>query len=792
MEPERNVEQKFISLQPGDHLCCIYSDEQEREEVLKRFLEDGLRQGQKLIYIYEGFENQSVQQFLQRLNQVFVEALLRGQLLVYLDNEIYFHGKQFDAQWMNQLLGLEVEKALAEGYPSLRLIGEMNWAAGEVSTLIDVVEYEASLNHALFSDRVVILCSYHRHRFKPDLLLDLLATHPKVVVGASVYKNFYYVPPDVFLQNDRASARFDLWISNLKSRHQTESELEQARSDLSRQVEEQINRLAEVNQHLYSEIRQRMGTEYALLQTSNALSVSENQFRSLLQSTPVGIMMTDEKGIVVEWNSCAQEIYQAPAERVLGRPIWEVLAEYLPIEHQNEESYQQLRESLQIFFKTGYAPWLYEYENRNLVWPDGELRYIQRVRFPIRTERGYMLGSIMRDVTDQRRVELELGRYRQHLETMVEQRTFELKHEIGERQQVEEVLRESEGRYRALVNQAPFYIMVAQDGHYVFVNPAVVQRLGYSSAYELIGRKAGDIVADESRETFAKRQDRILGGEASEPVIIAFQCKDGSVYYSECTSVPIFYQGRPAVLIIGQDVTERLRYEQQLKSSLAEKEVMLREIHHRVKNNLNVIIALIDLQKAAQSEPQILQIFKELQSRIYTMALVHDSVYRSPNLAKIDLAGYLQTLVSYLHSAYEPYKGDRGSSNIQFEVKVEDVSMKVETAIPCGLIVNELVTNALKHAFPTGYTCLDPQSCQIKVKLAPISDTTNQMIDIADAGFTLTVSDNGVGLPAGYNWRSASTLGMQLVQVLSRQLGGQMELFAVNGVTWKLSFVDRR
>jgi PAS domain S-box-containing protein len=794
MEPERFTEQNLTSLKPGDHLCCIYSGEPQLTEILTQYLEDGIKQGQKVLYVYEGGDSGSTVTVLKKPGSIFAEALACGQLVLFSSDETYLRSGAFNSQEMIHLIGTEVEQALAEGYSSVRLSGDGNWVARNLSVQDSIIQYEACLNQLPFAEHVIILCLYNRSNFDPNFLHDLLLTHPRVAVGKSVYDNFYYLPPEVFFQKDRAAARFDQWLNNLRDRHQMEWDLERARSGLSRQVEEQISRLTEVNQQLYSEIRQRLGTEYALLQANNALRVSENQFRSLVESSPVGIMMTDENGIVIEWNTSAEEIYQAPSDRILGRPIWEVRAEFLPSDQQTPAAFEQLKESLQDFFLTGDAPWLFQYEDRDLVWPDGEQRYIQRIRFPIRTEKGYMLGSIIHDVTDKRRVELELERYRRHLETMVEQRTVELQHEIHERQLIEEVLRESEGRYRALVNQAPLLILVAQDGHYVFANPAVVHRLGYSSAYDLIGRNTADIVSAESREVFSKRLDQVLGGGPAEPAMITLQCKDGKVYYSENTSVPILYQGRPAVLIIGQDVTERMRYEQQLMSSLSEKEVMLREIHHRVKNNLNVIIALIDLQRANQSEPQVLQIFKELQSRVYTMALVHDSIYRSPSLAKIDCAGYLQTLVSYLYAVYKPPASASRFPPIQFKIEVEDISLKVETAIPCGLIVNELVTNSLKYAFPVEYTSSDPDGCQITVKLAhnPGLNSSNAGNDLAEKSFTLTVSDNGIGFSTGYNWRSTSTLGMQLVQVLSRQLGGQIEPVLDHGVTWNLTFSERK
>ena len=469
---------------------------------------------------------------------------------------------------------------------------------------------------------------------------------------------------------------------------------------------------------------------------------------------------------------------------MLGRPVWDVRADTLPEVQRSSEAYQELKDSMLGFFQTGTASWLLQFEDRELIWPDGQLRFVQRIRVPICTERGFMLVSISRDVTDNTRRRRNWSSTATTWNRWSSSALLNYSTRSEERLKVEEVLRESEGRYRALVNQAPLSILVAQDGRYVFANPAIVQRLGYSSAYELIGKTMIDTIAPKSQEYFRGRQDHVLRGGPGEPVITAFRCKDGGVYYSENTSVPILYQGRPAVLLIGQDVTERMRYEQQLKSSLSEKEVMLREIHHRVKNNLNVIIALIDLQKAVQSDPQVLLVFKELQTRVYSMALAHESLFRSPNLARIDISGYLQTLVSYLYSAYGPTAAMPGRSPIQYHVEAENVTLKIETAIPCGLIVNELVTNAMKYAFPTGFVSREASGCQITVQLERVAGGSGNEPDPGELCLKLTIHDNGIGLASGFDWRATTTLGLQLVQVLVRQLGGQIELETENGVTW--------
>jgi PAS domain S-box-containing protein len=539
------------------------------------------------------------------------------------------------------------------------------------------------------------------------------------------------------------------------------------------------------------DITERKQSDLALRRSEAQLRKSEAQLRSLVERAPIGIVLANEEGTVIEWNSCAEEMYQLPVERVLGRPIWEVNFDTSDESLRTPEAFAEIKEKMEAFFRSGTAPWLYQFENRSLIWPNGEQRFVQMVNFPIRTERGSMLATMIRDETDQRKAEIELENYGQQLSSMVEQRTAELEqrtaelqHEVSERQKVEDVLRESEGRYRALVNQSPLSILVEQDGHCIFANPAIVQRLGYDSAYELVGRAVAVITAPDTQAPKIPQHLSRIGGRLNDLAIKAYYRKDGSIYYSENTSMQILYQGRPAVLVIGQDVTERMQYEQRLEASLAEKEVMLREIHHRVKNNLNVIIALIDLQKSLQADEGVLRVFKELRMRAYTMALVHESLYRSPNLARIDFSKYLQTLVGHIYSAYGPGEGNAGAPPVNMQLDVQNVSLNVETAIPCGLIVNELVTNALKYGFPATYVGDRSSECQIRVSLYRRGSGEGERL-------ILSVSDNGVGLPKDFEIQSVQSLGMQLVQILARQLSGELKLVSDQGVNWTLIFSER-
>jgi PAS domain S-box-containing protein len=216
-----------------------------------------------------------------------------------------------------------------------------------------------------------------------------------------------------------------------------------------------------------------------------------------------------------------------------------------------------------------------------------------------------------------------------------------------------------------------------------------------------------------------------------------------------------------------RDITERKRAEEAQKASLQEKEVLLKEIHHRVKNNMQVISSLLSLQSRHLEDPKAIGMFKDSQHRIRSMALVHEKLYQSKDLSRIDFGQYLQNLVMYLVHSYQVDSG-----RIRLKIDVGDVALDINTAIPCGLIVNELVTNALKHAFP------GRRKGEIRLTLLPG----------ADGRFTLTVGDNGVGWPQGVDFRKTDTLGMQLVTMLVDQLDGEIVLEKKPETVFRISF----
>ncbi len=207
--------------------------------------------------------------------------------------------------------------------------------------------------------------------------------------------------------------------------------------------------------------------------------------------------------------------------------------------------------------------------------------------------------------------------------------------------------------------------------------------------------------------------------------------------------------------------------EEKIKKSLEEKESLLKEIHHRVKNNLQVICSLLRLQRRHVTSEESRTVFKETENRVRSMAMLHEALYQSENLNRISAKEYIHNIASYLFQSYNAV-----NQGINLHLEVEDLSFGIDTAIPCGLIINELVTNALKHAFPAGRTG------EIRICLHCFDDDR----------WELVVADDGAGLPKDMHVRHKESLGLGIVQALAKQLQGEMELNVLNGAEFRIKF----
>ena len=338
--------------------------------------------------------------------------------------------------------------------------------------------------------------------------------------------------------------------------------------------------------------------------------------------------------------------------------------------------------------------------------------------------------------------------------------------DITERKQAGEALRESEEKYRALFEMAKDAILLSDEtGRFVDVNQAACKSLGYSRE-ELLRLSNREIDADpRGYEAFLKIRNRPLKGMTFE---VNQRRKDGTLLPVEITGSFFTTGGQRIALAIARDITERKRTEEKLKSSLREKEVLLREIHHRVKNNMQVISSLLDMMIMRTQNQEALDLLENARIKIYTMALIHSQLYRSDKFDQIDMDTHARELVNYLMSI----NIDKDVS-IKSVVDCSDIYLTVNQAIPCALVINELIFNSLKHAFK------GRKKGKIGVSLKKLSE----------AMALLKVQDDGIGMPEEIDIFKTNTLGLKLIKnIVCNQLKGKIRVDRGIGTTFIIEF----
>ncbi len=506
-------------------------------------------------------------------------------------------------------------------------------------------------------------------------------------------------------------------------RKQAESALQKAHDELEIRVRERTAELTKANQELRTEITSRQ-------QAESERRASEERFRATFNQAAVGIahVAIDGRFLLVNQKLCD----------ILGYTQQELQSHtFQAITHPNDldTDLEYVRQILAAEIQTYSMEKRYLRKDADHVWSN-------------------ITVSLVHDT---------LGEPKYFI-AVVE--------DISERKQAESALRQSEQRYRFLADGMPQIVWTAQPGSPVdYYNQRWYDYTGMTFEQTQNWEWQSVLHADDQERCLDQWTKALETGSSYQIESRFKRAMDGAYRWHLGRALPMRDSDGNIVLWVGTftDIDDQKRTQEQLLLSLQEKEVLLKEIHHRVKNNLQIISSLLNLQSEHINEKQCINLFKVSQNRVESMALIHEKLYQSNDLARIEFADYIQDLV---YSIFNSYQFD--SSVITLNLKLEQVFLNIGSAIPCGLIINELVLNCFKHAFPAGH------SGEIRIEFHPTSDNK----------YTLVIRDNGIGFPPDIDFRNTSSLGLQLVNALTNQLEGTIELNTNGGAEFEITFPE--
>jgi len=479
----------------------------------------------------------------------------------------------------------------------------------------------------------------------------------------------------------------------------------------------------------------------AFKHTEFALRESEDRFRSVVEQSADGIVIVNEEGLVIEFNLANERISNLNRSAVLGQYLWDVQLKMMQPQAQTPEMLGRIKTAVLSALQTGESSLFDRVIDATRIHADGTAVVVEQRIFPIKTAMGCRMGSIVRDVTAHKKIEKEL--------------------------------RESEAHLLAMIKAIPdLMFIIDRSGTYLDFH-ANDPDLLIAPPEMFIGKSIYDFIPLGEMGHQLKAFNAAF--ETGNPQIFDYSLDvPAGVKHFEARLASM---DEDRILIIIRDVTEQKHQQALLIASLQEKEVLLKEIHHRVKNNMQIMVSLLSLQADQVLDSQAREVFRDSQERIHAMALVHEKLYQSANLAQINFSEYLHDLTVRLAEIFQRYP------SVMVRVDAEPLDLGIDTAIPCGLIVNELVSNALKYAYPNGTEGEVFVAFHKKDQLTASSDT---------AVYQLVVRDHGVGLPADFDPAQTATLGLQLVHILTSQLRGTLTIVRDQGLAYEIEFCEKK
>ncbi len=568
------------------------------------------------------------------------------------------------------------------------------------------------------------------------------------------------------------------------------AELAKENENLRRALEDVQGQMQELEAALHSErqlseVLKKELDEQGLLLTELAkenqerqfwhevLQHREQRFRKMIEHSSDMIVLVDAEGKILYESSAALRVIGYTSEELVGKSAFDLI-------------FPDEREKIKEFFeKQVHIPGISPVQRMRVQHKDGHWIYVEAICNNLLHDD--TISAIIvnaHDVTEYVRIQQELQKAKEDFEARVIERTRDLielsrrlQEEIQAHRRTEEALKQSEDYFWKIFryNPLPIVLCDANTGRTLNVNQAfeALSGIGYEDA---LGKKIEELGFNLSTEHLCMHITK--KSESSEPHPVSLEVdlhtKSSGVKSLVVTLQYVELGREQGGLIIMQDVTERIRAEKSLAKSLSEKEVLLKEIHHRVKNNLQVISSLLYLQSLKLQDEQAKRIFRESQNRVKAMALIHEQLYQTKDLMRVDFAEYLQTLASMIAESYnEP------PSIIDVQIDSEKLDLSIDAAIPAGLIVSELVTNSLKYAFPETVESVGKNK-EITILARKTSDNDIMLI----------VRDSGIGLNTERPLESPKTLGLRLVKMLTEQLRGSIEVLPQKGAAFCIRFKD--
>jgi len=343
---------------------------------------------------------------------------------------------------------------------------------------------------------------------------------------------------------------------------------------------------------------------------------------------------------------------------------------------------------------------------------------------------------------------------------------YEVEKEISRRIKFKKFFNESEVKYQTIFeNSGTAIVLYNEKGTLLMFNHEFEKISGYSKDELEDKRNWREFIHKDDLAKINEYNRLIFTDPNQAPNSYETRLVDNYGIAKDVILNMAMIPGEKLVLASLVDITERKKAERLLEESLKEKEILLREIHHRVKNNMQIISSLLNLQGSCVVGEETIDVLKDSQGRVKSMAMVHENLYQSPTLSDINFKPYIENLIKDILNSYGIQEG-----TIKTKLEIDEIRLDIDTAIPCGLIINELVTNSVKYAFPQG-------KGTITIKLKSSSDEVE-----------LTIADNGIGIPKDFDYKNIDSLGLQLVNILVKQLNGKITLERSQGTRFKIKF----